>query len=126
MAYESLKTISLLYVEDDESVMEVFSRGIKRRVKELYVATNGKEGLEKYKEFNPDMIITDIKMPIMNGIEMISQIRGLNFDVPIIVTSADEQSNTLRENNRLNINGYITKPIDKKKLFKVMEDNIKN
>lgn len=124
MAHEKLKQIRLLYVEDDESVMEVFARGIKRKVDELYIASDGQEGFDKYLEFKPDMIITDLKMPVMTGLEMIAKIRQIDTNIPIIVTSADDQSSTLDEATDLSINGYITKPIDKKKLFDVMENNI--
>jgi len=124
MAYEKLKQIKLLYVEDDDSVMDVFARGIKRKVDELYLACDGQEGYNKYLEFRPDMIITDLKMPVMTGFEMIEKIRKIDKSIPIIITSADDQSSTYNEAENLNINGYITKPIDKKQLFDVMENNI--
>jgi len=124
MAYEKLKTIKLLYVEDDESVMEVFSRGMRRKVSKLYTAKDGKEGYEQYLEHKPNMIITDLKMPIMTGFEMIKKIRAIDKNIPILITSADDESASLNPTIDLGINAYITKPIDKKLLFDSMEDNI--
>jgi YesN/AraC family two-component response regulator len=125
MAYEILKEITLLYIEDDMAVMEIFSRGLVRKVKKLFTATNGQEGLEKYLEFKPDIIVTDIKMPIMSGLEMVEKIRKIDFDIPIIITSAHGETNILLEAITLNVSGYVMKPVDKKKLFTKIESNAK-
>jgi len=130
-----LKQIKLLYVEDDDSIRGILSKGLKRRVKELEVARNGMEGFEKYKSFKPDIIVTDIKMPKMNGLEMSKRIRQLDKLIPIIITSAHGESETLMEAIDIGVNGYILKPIDTDKLFetivlysksKVLENELKN
>lgn len=130
---EILSQIRLLYVEDDESIRSVLGRGLKRRVKEISIAVDGEDGLEKYKSFNPDIIVTDIKMPKMSGLEMSKEIRELDDTTPIIITSAHGESEVLLEAIEIGINGYILKPIEKDKLFdtissyaktKVLEEEI--
>ena len=114
---EILKQIRILYVEDDKDIRTVLSRGIGRKVKEIEVASDGEDGLKKYITFKPDIIITDIKMPNMDGLKMCSEIRKLDKEIPIIVTSAHGESDILLEAIDVGITGYIIKPIDKKKLF---------
>ncbi len=134
MNIEILKQVKLLYVEDDESIRNVLSRGLKRRVKELMVAVDGVDGLEKYYSFKPDIIVTDIKMPNMSGLEMSKKIRKEDRSTPIIITSAHGESEKILEAIEIGINGYILKPIDKNKLFdtitlyaksKVLENELK-
>ncbi|MBF0466856.1 MAG: response regulator [Nitrospirae bacterium] len=90
---ERLKALTVLYVEDEDITRESLGKFIRRRVKTLYVAENGKAGLEIFLKENPDVVITDIEMPLMNGHEMIEKIREHSSNVPIIVTTAynDEQ-----------------------------------
>ena len=72
--------ISLLYVEDERVTREQISRILQRIVTELYVAENGQEGLDLYREKRPDIIMSDIMMPVMNGLEMAREIRALDRD----------------------------------------------
>ena len=104
--------ISILYVEDEENVREMLSRFLKRFCTELYVAQNGKVGLDLYKEHKPDLVISDIKMPVMNGLDMIKEIKQLNHDQLVLLLTAHSDSDYLFEAINLNIDGYILKPID--------------
>jgi two-component system cell cycle response regulator len=70
--YPNLSKISVLYVEDNENIRNIFSNILKRFINKLHIANNGEEGLKKFKELKPDLIITDIQMPKMNGIETVS------------------------------------------------------
>ena len=117
MANKLLKKVTILYVEDDDNIRQIVQRGIKRRVKELYVAVDGEDGFLKFKEFKPDIIVTDIKMPKMDGIEMAKKIKAINKDVPIIVMSAHSETDYLLESIELGMYAYLLKPIDKDKLF---------
>lgn len=110
---EILKSLTILYVEDNQSIREVVVKFLKRKVKEVISAENGKDGLEVLKTKEPDIIITDIEMPVMNGVDMIEQIRKLSFNKPIIVVTAykdDEHHSKLAD-------GYIFKPIKFKELL---------
>jgi two-component system, cell cycle response regulator len=120
------KEINLLYVEDELSVRELLSKRLEKIVKNLYVAQNGQEGYEKYLEFKPDMILTDISMPKLNGIEMTKKIRELDNQIPIIIVSAHSDSSFLLNAIEYGITGYLIKPIDKLKLLNTLERNARN
>jgi YesN/AraC family two-component response regulator len=120
--YPNLSKMSILYVEDDETIQMVFSNILKKFIKHLYIAKNGKEGLEKFKQKNPDLIITDIQMPKMNGIEMIKNIRDENKTIPIIITTAFNDINYAIEAIKLGVDGFFLKPInDIKKYLDILE-----
>ncbi len=84
---ERLKELTLLYVEDDKLIRTHTARFLRRRCKNLIEATNGQEGYEAYLE-NPDcVVVTDIEMPVMDGLEMIDKILKENSRQPIIITT---------------------------------------
>ncbi len=85
---EMLKQFSVMHVEDDTSVRESLMRFLKRRFNTIYSAKDGAEGLDLYTEHKPDIIITDIQMPVMDGIDMSRRIKELNSEALIIVTTA--------------------------------------
>jgi YesN/AraC family two-component response regulator len=120
--YPNLAKISILYVEDDETIQMVFSNILKRFTKNLYLAQNGEEGLKKFREIQPDLIITDIQMPKMNGIEMIKNIRNENETIPIIITTAFNDIKYAIEAIKLGVDGFFLKPIDDlKKYLDILE-----
>lgn len=122
---ELLKQITLLYVEDDDNIRPLLQRALERRVKKLYVAKDGREGYEMFIEHSPDIILTDIKMPRLNGIEMSRMIKTIKSDVPIIVLSAHSEANFFLECIELGIDAYLLKPIDKEKLLNLLYVNAK-
>lgn len=117
MNKELLKDIVILYIEDDDEIREFTSNTIAAIIKKIVVASNGIEGLEKFKE-NEDinLILTDINMPKMDGIEMCEKIREINKDIPIIITSAHTEPLFLKRSLDINVSSYAMKPIDLYKL----------
>jgi len=105
--------ITLLYVEDDIGLRETYIDFFQRRVENIIVAENGRQGLEKFKEFHPDIVVTDIRMPIMDGIEMIREIRKIDKDIPIIVTSAFSEPDYLIQAIDLGVTRYLLKPLQR-------------
>lgn len=120
-----LKQATLLYVEDDEVIRTFLAKRLEPRVSKLYLANDGKDGLEKFKQFNPDVVLTDVTMPIMNGIEMAEEIKKIDENIPIIIASAHNDSKFLLDAIALGIDGYLLKPIDKRKLFDTLEKKVK-
>ena len=112
---------SLLYVEDNREISEEVEFFLKVKFKNLYVAYNGTEGVELFKKYRPELIITDIQMPIMNGISMIELIREIDSDVAIIITTAFNESDYLLKAIHLQVDGYIMKPLNFKKLLARLE-----
>ncbi len=113
---ENLKSLTLLYVEDDEDSREAFSNILTRLVGKLITATNGAEGVEAFNRHQPDLVLTDILMPVMDGLAMSEKIRETDSSVPIIVLTAFEQSDYLMKSVNIGIDRYLTKPVDPHKL----------
>lgn len=86
-AKERMKQMKVLFAEDEELPRTSIGNFLRRQVGSLYVAENGKEGLELFSVHLPEVVITDLEMPLMGGVEMIRRIRDLNETVPIIITT---------------------------------------
>jgi len=108
---EYIKTATVLYVEDEESIREGYSKPILKCAKELYTASNGEEGLEFFKTYAPDIIVTDIKMPKMNGIDMVKAIKEIEPDVRVIFTTAHSESEYLFNALEIHADSYLIKPV---------------
>jgi len=123
MNKEILKNINVLYVEDEEDVREFTSKTISTIVNSVITAKNGKEGLEKFQE-NKDinLILTDINMPKMGGLEMCAEIRKIDDEVPIVITSAHSDPDFLKKAINVKVSAYAMKPID---LYHLIESMIK-
>jgi len=120
-----LNTLSVLYVEDEPDIRALLQRALERKVNKLYVAIDGVDGFELFEKHRPDIILTDIKMPKMSGIEMAKRIKKIDKEVPIIVLSAHSETNYFLEAIEHGISGYLLKPLDKQKLYDILEDNAK-
>lgn len=121
-----LKKIEVLYVEDNEHTREELVYFLRSKVSKLHVAKDGEEGFELYKEKSPDIVITDVQMPKLDGIGMSKLIRDYDPNSKIIVLTAFNDSEYLLEAIKLNIDGYITKPLDIKILLETMLKLAKN
>ena len=104
--------INLLLVEDDASLAYIEKTGLEDIIGGYKVTTaqNGKEGLKAWEDTHPDVIISDIDMPVMNGFEMVERIRETDQNVFIIFTSALTSPNDVKAGYRLGINNYVKKP----------------
>ena len=120
------KQLSILYVEDDKVIRDVFGKILKKYTQTLFVAEHGADGLEIYDQFKPDIIITDIEMPEMDGLEMSAKIRESDFEIPIILTTAYNDENVFLEAIDIGVDKFLIKPISLDKLqktvFKVARD----
>lgn len=116
-----LKHFSLLYVEDDDNIREQLEQFLRRRVKEFFVAVDGAKGLEAYFEHKPDMIVSDILMPEMTGLEMAEKIKADNPEVPIIVTTAFNETDYFLKAIQIGIDNYVLKPVDTEMLQRALD-----
>jgi len=123
MNIELLQTFTILYVEDETALREDVYQNISPFVKEVVTASNGIEGLELYmgNRNKFDLIITDILMPKMNGLEMVDEIRKVDSKIPIIYTTAFNDSDYMKKTIEQSIVSYIIKPIDIELLLKGIE-----
>lgn len=115
MDYEKLKEVTVLYVEDEEIMRESVVMLLKRRFKRVLVAANGVEALAIYKDEHPDVVVTDLQMPEMDGMQLSREIRALG-NTPIVVVSAfNDDGHQVPE-----ANGRLLKPIRKNDLFDIV------
>ena len=121
-----LKNITILYAEDEKDLREVTHQILKGFTKKQYVAQNGQEGLELFKahEKEIDLIITDVNMPILNGLDMVKEIKKININIPIIVATAFSNKEYLLEAIDIGVDKYVLKPIDIAKLLQVMSQSL--
>ncbi len=119
------KKLKLLYVEDNQDSREMTSMILEDFFDDMVIAVNGEDGLEKFKQNNIDIIITDINMPKLNGLEMIEKIKEIDSDVPILVLSAHNEDDFFIRSIRLGVDGYLLKPIDLEQLLNMLEKIIK-
>ncbi len=112
--------LNLLYVEDNKSVREETLKVFESLFARVDVAENGKEGLDKYNQNHYDIVITDINMPVINGIEMIKYIHEINPEQKIIAISAHDESDILLDVLLNGVSSFILKPIDLDKLFRIL------
>lgn len=110
--FEMTSSLNLLYVEDDEGIAESFSELLHRFFPSMVRCSHGQQGLEKYQEGHYDIVITDIRMPIMDGITMIRHIKEINPEQLFIVTSAHNETEYFLELIRLGIGRFLPKPFE--------------
>lgn len=115
------KNITILYVEDNNFIREEAVEYLSLMYTHVLEATNGEEALAIYKKYKPDIIITDIKMPIINGLQMIKYIRREDKQIPIIVVTAFINTEYLLEAVELHLVKYILKPLSNYKLDMALE-----
>lgn len=114
---ENFKKYTILYIEDDEGVRTINSRFLKRMFDKLYEAKDGEEGYELYKKFHPDIILTDIKMPKLDGISLAKRIRKDDENTKIIISTAFSDKEYLIEAIELKLEKYIIKPLTNRNLL---------
>lgn len=88
------------------------TRFLKRRLGVFYTADNGNDGIAAFKKYRPDVVITDIRMPVMGGLEMAKAIKAIDKNAPIIVTTAHNETDFLLRAIETGIDKYVLKPID--------------
>lgn len=119
---EFLATTTILYIEDEDKLRDEIYQMFYVLFKEVYVATNGEEGLEIYKEHrqNIDVILTDINMPKLSGLELLAEIRKIDWDIPILINTGFTDSDILLKAIKYNVTNYILKPMQFNTTFKII------
>ena len=109
---ELAKDIKLLYVEDEESLREIMKTYLSKFFTHIDTAENGLVGLEYYEKNRYDLVLTDILMPKLDGIEMASKIKEINPKQNVVIISAYADTKDFIQSIKIGIDGYILKPID--------------
>ena len=103
--------IKLLFVEDDTSFAFIVKGSLElTETYEVLTACNGKDGLEAYYSFNPDVVVADIEMPVMDGMEMVAIIRKTDEVIPILFATGHTNARHVLDGYKLNADNFIKKP----------------
>lgn len=118
MDFNGLKECVVLYVEDEKAIQTQTHMILKDFVKEVHLASNGVQGLKMALEYDIDVIVTDIMMPEMSGIEMLRKLKKeYNKEIPAIFTTAYTDTEYLMEAISLKVDGFLVKPLNVKDLI---------
>ncbi|MEM7180705.1 MAG: diguanylate cyclase [Spirochaetota bacterium] len=112
--------LSLLYIEDDKLIQETSLRVLETIVEKVYPASDGEEGLELFQQNQPDIILTDIDLPKMNGIAVAKKILASNKTIPVIFVTAYSDVAYLLEAIQIKVHGFIIKPLKVDYLYSLL------
>lgn len=115
-----LQNLKVLYVEDEIITRSKTTNEIKSHIGNLYTAKDCSDGIEKFEKYKPDILVTDLIMPDMTGIELGREIRSRGYDCPIVITTSLNDTKTILESVDIGIEKYIIKPIDSDELLQVL------
>jgi DNA-binding response OmpR family regulator len=118
------KKITILIVDDETINIEIISQILEQKQYRIVVACNGQQGLRVYEQTKPSIIIADINMPQMDGIEMVSKIRQNDHNTKVIFLTAHDNIEYLVKSASLKLTKYIFKPIKKEQLLEAVEEAI--
>lgn len=118
---EHLKKFTLLYAEDDKSVQKEMLEYFESYFKEVYLANDGKEALELYKKHKPEVLILDIYMPNINGLELTEYIRKNDYETKIVLITAYSKDTLMLQAINTNVNYYIIKPATLQKIKEMLD-----
>jgi len=118
--------VTVLYVEDDPETREIVKMMISRKFPdiELLTAEDGKAGLELFEKHQPDIVLTDLDMPALDGLAMTRHIRAMIPEVYLILITACNETHHLKEAIKLGVKHYVVKPVEHALLFEAIEDGI--
>lgn len=117
----------ILFIDDEKSVIQYLPKAIdwkKIGITEMRDASNGKEGLDMMEVFEPDIVIVDMEMPVMNGITLCQEVRKKNTKVKIIILSAFDKFDYVKNALKYDVNNYLLKPIDEEELEQSVKEVI--
>jgi DNA-binding response OmpR family regulator len=112
MGKRVLNSLTLLYIEDDKDIQEIYRSLLEEWVEHVHCASDGEEGYAKYLSLQPDIILLDINMPKIDGLSLAKKIREVDKDVKMIITTSHGEQDKLIQAIELYLVKYILKPIE--------------
>ena len=116
--------LTLLYVEDNKDAREATIPVFESIFNNIVTAIDGEDGVKKFLTNKIDIIITDINMPKLNGLEMIQKIKTYNDEIPILIISAHNDTKFFIDSIKMGVDGYILKPINVEQFFAILSKAI--
>lgn len=114
--------LTLLYAEDEVETRKNYANYLKRYFKEIFVVENGQEALDCYEKNSPNILLLDINMPLINGLELAKKIRLKDKKTRIIILTAHLEQDKLLFAAELNLTKYLPKPISRLKLKEALKE----
>ncbi|OGI10514.1 MAG: hypothetical protein A2X41_07085 [Candidatus Margulisbacteria bacterium GWE2_39_32] len=116
---EVMSKKKILIVDDEMFVRKIVAKALEKEGYLVYIGNDGKDGLIKADSYKPDLVVTDLSMPNMNGLEFALQLKKKN--IPVIIVSAHATSNVINKLNLLNVKEILTKPFELDILFSAVK-----
>jgi len=114
--------VSLLYVEEDVTLRNIYKKILEYSIEKVYVATDGLAGFENFKTYHPDIVLTDVRMPVMDGLDMIAKIREIDKNTRIIILSSFGEPRYFLSAIEMGVKAYLLKPVDSARLLKTIRE----
>lgn len=116
----------ILIVDDEEDVRDMLDELFRIEGYDTVTASNGKEGLDIYKKFSPELVITDIRMPVMDGVELVENLRSLNKNIKVVYITGWESSQSRHKRDIINDSDfkYLKKPFELAEIVRVVNEYI--
>jgi DNA-binding response OmpR family regulator len=122
MDTKELKELHVLIVEDDDDGRDILVKYLKQHVKEVYSAGDGQKAVELISSKRPDIVVTDIMMPGIDGIELVAKLKKISPNTPFIFITASKEKETLLRVIESRPNSFLTKPINTKALLSAIKE----
>lgn len=119
--YSFLKNKTILYIEDELDVLKNIAIVLNQFFKKVYLAADGETGQKIFLENNIDVLLIDIEIPKINGLEVIKKIRKNNKEIPVVIISAYTKKDYLLSAVELNLSKYIVKPLTSNKIHSLLK-----
>jgi two-component system response regulator VanR len=107
-----LSKLTVLFVEDEDDLREALQSAIGDEFLKFITARDGDDGLKKFKKYKPDIVITDIMMPVLDGLSLTREIKNIAKQTPVIILSAFSEKERLLGAIDVGVDKYLIKPID--------------
>lgn len=120
----SEKKWSILIVDDQLGVRRLLFEALKDDFKAVHMAGSGMEAIEQVKKHDPDLVVMDMKMPRMNGLEVLKHLRKMDFQCPVIMMTAYGELEIVAQAAKMGVKKHITKPFDLKDLRQMISDTL--
>lgn len=114
----------ILVVDDEEELREILTVILEKMPCKVQLATNGSEGLHLVKSQNFDAVLSDINMPIMTGLDMISEIRNSGCNIPVVILTGYSEAEKIQRAKELGVIDYLSKPFRPQDILKVMQKTV--
>lgn len=121
---DDLRLLSILYADDDEELRSSIEKTLKLIVNKVFIASNGESALKTFLEESPDIVLLDVRMGDISGIEVAQEIRKTSKDTPIIIISSYTETEDLLAACKLHLIDYLQKPVDFKQLIDVLYSSL--